>query len=183
MNSYIIIYFTIYGILFLYHAYTYIGISIFSLQAFKFGKKIKTYHNINMNYENFIESLTDLFWKYNNTLHKKHSKTLIYPQIGFFSYRNSMRKLRIIITNKDQNYDIDIYYDPFSNFLSFMFIYFIPYIFTFEILYTSNKLIDILLPLKILLFFLIPYIIIIFFSHRKFKRKVLEEIDIIVKKI
>ena len=151
----IITYGILYFIVFLYHVYTGIGIVLFSSHAFTFGKKIKSFSNMKIDYELLLNKFMNNKFSYNNSLYKKYKKTLVIPETKFFNLKNSIYKFRIvIIQNFDNTYNVDVYYDVISKYCTFLFLYFMPFVFSFGLIETFEQVRE-LMPYRILLYFII----------------------------
>jgi len=178
----ILIYWIIFAIVFLYHAYTIIGLGIFALHAFKFAKIIKFYSNVSFDYNQIIQSFAQNGFKYNNTLYKKNNITLIRPDVDWFSHRNGIFKFRLSINNLSNNeFDIIIYSDRISKYLIFLFIYFLPFIFTFALIFDKPLNIGNFMPaIVIFVLLFIPFFTLSLFIQRHLRSRFITKIENII---
>ena len=157
----IFIYWLLYGIIFIYHAYTCIGLQIFSLNAYKLGKKIKKFDLLKTDYFVILDKFKQIKYKFNNTLYKKNKITLILPEMNLLTNQNTIFKFRIILSqNIDETFCITLYCDVISKYLFFLFIYFLPFIFTSGLIFNKHKIDDIFIALIFFIIIFIPFLII-----------------------
>lgn len=148
------------------------------MRAFTCGKVIRKYSNLTLDYALTLKTFESNGFTYNNTLHKKSHMTLIMPKMGWFK-RNSVLKFRIVLINTiDNRFDGKVYSDVISKYLIFLFIYFIPFIFTFAIHFDKqlNNNIIILASLVFIILF-IPFIIIAMFLQNIFRKRFISKIE------
>lgn len=157
----IVLYFSVYGLIFIYHAYTSIGIGIYSLNAFKLGKKIYSVTIPHNHLTKLLSSLSKMGFQYNDTLYRKFNTVLVRPGNGILSW-NNIYKFRIIINKRDAGYHtFSVYTDVISKYNLFLFTYLIPFIISFgKIAESGITMKQLIQPFLIFIIMFTPFMLI-----------------------